>query len=97
MCCCSYCSEKQRLEDKVDVLEGEYQKLQKTINRSKKAKDIELLLNENKNLQKKLEDQEDEFRLQNKTLLEELATVSWFIICNVKDWKFSSLQSLNCG
>ncbi|PSN47886.1 GRIP1-associated protein 1 [Blattella germanica] len=67
--------EKQRLEDKVDVLEGEYQKLQKTINRSKKAKDIELLLNENKNLQKKLEDQEDEFRLQNKTLLEELATL----------------------
>jgi hypothetical protein len=64
------------LSIKLGALEREYQKVQKSINRSKKAKDIDLLLNENKNLQGKLEVQEDDFRLQNETLLRELSTVS---------------------
>jgi hypothetical protein len=50
--------------------------VQKSISRSRKAKDIDLLLNENENLQAKLEAQEEDFRLQNHTLLQELSTVS---------------------
>lgn len=61
---------------KLGALEREYQKVQKSIDKSKKAKDIDLLLNENENLQAKLEAQEDDFRLQNQTLLWELSSVS---------------------
>lgn len=50
--------------------------MQKSISRSRKAKDIDLLVNENENLQAKLEAQEEDFRLQNQTLLQELSTVS---------------------
>jgi hypothetical protein len=50
--------------------------VQKSIDRSKKAKDIDILLNENENLQVKLEAQEGDFRLQNQTLLWELSAVS---------------------
>jgi hypothetical protein len=61
---------------KLEALEREHQKVQRSVSRSKKAKDIDLLLNENENLQVKLEVQEDDFRLQNQTLLRELSTVS---------------------
>lgn len=64
------------LSSRLGALEREYQRVQKSINRSKKAKDIDLLLNENENLQGKLEAQEDDFRLQNQTLLQELSAVS---------------------
>lgn len=50
--------------------------MQKSISRSRKVKDIDLLVNENENLQAKLEAQEEDFRLQNQTLLQELSTVS---------------------
>jgi hypothetical protein len=50
--------------------------VQKSVSRSRKAKDIDLLVNENENLQAKLEAQEEDFRLQNQTLLQELSTVS---------------------
>jgi hypothetical protein len=66
----------QALSTKLGTLEREYHKVQKSIDRSKKAKDIDLLLNENENLQVKLEAQEDDFRLQNQTLLCELSAVS---------------------
>lgn len=68
--------ENQALSAKLGALEREYQKVQKSIDRCKKAKDIDLLLNENENLQAKLEAQEDDFRLQNQTLLWELSAVS---------------------
>lgn len=64
------------LSAKLGALEREYQKVQKSINRSKKAKDIDLLLNENEILQGKLEAQEDDFRLQSQTLIQELSSVS---------------------
>ncbi|XP_013793140.1 GRIP1-associated protein 1-like, partial [Limulus polyphemus] len=65
-----------QLQHKVDDLEKELSKAQKAINRSKKAKDVEQLLQENESLQLKLQSQEDEFRLQNSTLMQELASVS---------------------
>ena len=45
------------------------------INKSKKAKEVELLLQENETLQMKLHSQEDDFRLQNETLMQELSQV----------------------
>jgi seryl-tRNA synthetase len=69
-------TDNQALSTKLGALEREYQKVQKSIDRSKKAKDIDVLLNENENLQVKLETQEDDFRLQNQTLLWELSAVS---------------------
>jgi hypothetical protein len=62
-------------------MEREYQRVQKSISRSRKAKDIDLLVNENENLQAKLEAQEEDFRLQNQTLLQELSTVSESVAC----------------
>ena len=55
--------------------------MQKSVSRSRKAKDIDLLVNENENLQAKLEAQEEDFRLQNQTLLQELSTVSESVAC----------------
>ncbi|XP_069692882.1 GRIP1-associated protein 1-like [Periplaneta americana] len=73
--CKKYRNDNEYLSSRLGLLEKEYQKVQKTIDRSKKAKNIDLLLSENKNLQVKLEAQEDEFRLQNQTLLQELSTL----------------------
>ena len=53
------------------------------VNKSKKAKEVEALVQENEHLQRKLQSQEDEFRLQNVTLMKELGQVSrtdWSII-----------------
>ncbi|XP_023222811.1 GRIP1-associated protein 1-like [Centruroides sculpturatus] len=60
---------------KVDELERELTKSQKTLNRSKRAREVETLLQENESLQRKLQSQEDEFRLQNTTLVQELSTL----------------------
>ncbi|XP_064473885.1 GRIP1-associated protein 1-like isoform X2 [Ornithodoros turicata] len=53
----------------------ELSKLNQTLSRSKKAKEIEKLLSDNGILQRKLQSQEDEFRLQNETLIQELSAV----------------------
>ncbi|XP_022081293.1 GRIP1-associated protein 1-like isoform X2 [Acanthaster planci] len=53
--------------------EKELQKANKTISKSKKAKDVEALLSELDSLQQKLHSQEEDFRLQNSTLMEELS------------------------
>lgn len=50
-----------------------YQTLVKT---SKKASEVELLMRDNSYLRNKLRDQEEDFRLQNNTLLQELSRVS---------------------
>lgn len=44
----------------------------KIISKSKKSKEVELLVQENDILQKKLASQEDDFRLQNETIMKEL-------------------------
>ncbi|XP_032423111.1 GRIP1-associated protein 1 isoform X5 [Xiphophorus hellerii] len=58
---------------KLGVLERDLVKAQKALNKSKKAQEVEALLSENEMLQGKLHSQEDDFRLQNSTLMAELS------------------------
>lgn len=66
---------------KLDCLEKEYQKAQRALDKSRKAKDVEMLFAENDSLQNKLIAQEEQFREQNQTLLQELANVSYNCVC----------------
>ena len=69
---------------KVNVYEKELSSAQKTIAKSKKAQEVQQILKNNESLQHKLLSQEEEFRLQNQTLLEELTKVGYFffyILC----------------
>ncbi|PVD24800.1 hypothetical protein C0Q70_15286 [Pomacea canaliculata] len=59
--------------EKIETLDKELAKANKAISKSKKAKETELLLQENDSLQRKLLSQEEEFRLQNQTLMTELS------------------------
>ncbi|XP_047441823.1 GRIP1-associated protein 1 isoform X2 [Mugil cephalus] len=54
-------------------LEKDYSKAQKALNKSRKAQEVDALLSENEMLQVKLHSQEEDFRLQNKTLMSELS------------------------
>ena len=60
---------------KYESLLKEYHKALKTLEKSRKARDVEMLFSENEALQRKLVTQEEEFRLQNETLLQELKMV----------------------
>ncbi|KAG1669955.1 GRIP1-associated protein 1 [Nymphon striatum] len=64
-----------RLENKVQSLEDELNRANKTINKSKKLKEIDTIFAENDSLLRKLQCQEDEFSLQNATLMQELSLV----------------------
>ncbi|XP_070695973.1 GRIP1-associated protein 1 isoform X1 [Pempheris klunzingeri] len=55
------------------VLERDFIKAQKALNKSKKAQEVDALLSENEMLQGKLHSQEEDFRLQNSTLMTELS------------------------
>ncbi|XP_026187987.1 GRIP1-associated protein 1 isoform X3 [Mastacembelus armatus] len=55
------------------VLERDFVKAQKALNKSKKAQEVDALLSENEMLQAKLHSQEEDFRLQNSTLMTELS------------------------
>ncbi|KAI4791125.1 hypothetical protein KUCAC02_034189, partial [Chaenocephalus aceratus] len=57
------------------VLERDFVKAQKALNKSKKAQEVEALLSENEMLQGKLHSQEEDFRLQNSTLMTELSKI----------------------
>lgn len=57
---------------RVTVLQQELTKAKKAIDKSKKITEVQSILNDNENLQRKLLSQEDDFRLQNQTLLNEL-------------------------
>lgn len=61
------------VRQKISTLEKDYVKAQKALNKSKKAQEVDALLSENKMLQGKLHSQEDDFRLQNSTLMQELS------------------------
>ena len=63
---------------KATVLQQELTKAQRTIERSKKLSEVQKLLHENDNMQRKLLAQEEDFRLQNQTLLNELSLVTYF-------------------
>lgn len=68
---------------KFENIEKEYQKAQRALEKSRKAKDVEMLFAENDALQNKLISQEDQFREQNQALLQELANVS-LLYCQFK-------------
>ncbi|XP_063150214.1 GRIP1-associated protein 1 isoform X4 [Candoia aspera] len=61
------------LRQRVAYLDKEFAKAQKALNKSKKAQEVDALLSENEMLQGKLHSQEDDFRLQNSTLVQELS------------------------
>ncbi|XP_054978187.1 GRIP1-associated protein 1 isoform X7 [Sorex araneus] len=61
------------LRQKVAYLDKEFSKAQKALSKSKKAQEIEGLLSENEMLQAKLHSQEEDFRLQNSTLMAEFS------------------------
>ena len=65
---------------KVNVFEKELSNAQKVIAKSKKTQEVQQILKDNESLQHKLLCQEEEFRLQNQTLLEELTKVSGFLL-----------------
>merc|ERR1712083_29410 len=58
---------------KVNVFQKELSNAQKVIAKSKKTQEVQQILKDNESLQHKLLCQEEEFRLQNQTLLEELS------------------------
>lgn len=60
---------------KYENVEKEFHKAQRALEKSRKAKDVELLFAENDALQSKLMSQEEQFREQNQALLQELANV----------------------
>ncbi|KAH7947293.1 hypothetical protein HPB52_009781 [Rhipicephalus sanguineus] len=65
------------LRQSLDEHKKELSKAHSALSRSKKAKEVEKLIVDNEVLQRKLQSQEDEFRLQNQTLMQELsATVT---------------------
>ncbi|XP_062939163.1 GRIP1-associated protein 1 isoform X1 [Cynocephalus volans] len=61
------------LRQKVAFLDKEFSKAQKALSKSKKAQEVEVLLSENEMLQTKLHSQEEDFRLQNSTLMAEFS------------------------
>nr|XP_057939576.1 GRIP1-associated protein 1 isoform X3 [Doryrhamphus excisus] len=61
------------LRNKNVVLERDFAKAQKALSKSKRAQEVEALLSENEMLQGKLHSQEEDFRLQNSTLMAELS------------------------
>lgn len=61
------------LRQKVAYLDKEFNKAQKALSKSKKAQEVEGLLSENEMLQAKLHSQEEDFRLQNSTLMAEFS------------------------
>ncbi|KAF5905563.1 GRIP1-associated protein 1 isoform X2, partial [Clarias magur] len=66
-------AELNNVRQKISTLEKDYLKAQKALNKSKKAQEVDALLSENEMLQGKLHSQEDDFRLQNSTLMQELS------------------------
>jgi len=73
---------------RVKVLEQELAKTQRTIDKSKKITEVHKVLQENDNLQRKLYSQEEDFRVQNQTLMQELAnlvTTNEKLEGNIKD------------
>ncbi|KAJ8257747.1 hypothetical protein GJAV_G00189240 [Gymnothorax javanicus] len=61
------------IRQKTSTLEKDYSKAQKALGKSKRAQEVDALLSENEMLQGKLHSQEEDFRLQNSTLMQELS------------------------
>ena len=67
-----FLSELTDTKTRLHALEEENSRYQSLIRSSKKAGELELLIRDNGYLRNKLKDQEEDFRLQNNTLLKEL-------------------------
>ncbi|XP_027035753.1 GRIP1-associated protein 1-like isoform X1 [Pocillopora damicornis] len=65
-----------QLQEKYNNQEKELQKANKIINKSKNRKEYAVLLEENENLQRQFQAQEENFKLQNQTLLEEISKLN---------------------
>ncbi|CAB4034617.1 Hypothetical predicted protein, partial [Paramuricea clavata] len=68
-------NELEQLREKHSQVEKELEKSNKIIQKSKNRKEYALLLEENEGLQHQLRDHEEDFKLQNKTLLEEVTRI----------------------
>ena len=64
-----------QLRDHSSKLEKDLNKANTVISKSKKAKEVEVLVQDSESLQSKLISQEEDFRLQNETLMAELGKV----------------------
>nr|XP_003462637.2 GRIP1-associated protein 1 [Cavia porcellus] len=80
------------LRQKVAYLDKEFSKAQKALSKSKKAQEVEVLLSENEMLQAKLHSQEEDFRLQNSTLMAEFSK-----LCNQMEQLEQENQQLKEG
>jgi hypothetical protein len=60
-------------------MEQELTKAQKVIQKSKKVTEVQGLVRDNESMQRKLISQEEDFRIQNQTLLDELSKV-WHML-----------------
>ncbi|XP_074610636.1 GRIP1-associated protein 1-like isoform X1 [Acropora palmata] len=69
-------SELDQLQEKYTNQEKELQKQYKIINKSKNRKEYAILLEENEKLQGQFQAQEENFKLQNQTLLEEITKLN---------------------
>ena len=76
---------------KITVYEKELTSAQKSIAKSKKAQEVQQIIKDNESLQHKLRCQEEEFRLQNQTLLEELSKVR-FSYVTISNFHGDSIQ-----
>ncbi|CAG0917635.1 unnamed protein product [Notodromas monacha] len=63
------------LRNTVQSLQTNLDRAQASLNSKRRAKDLDQLLADNQRLQEKLQSQEDEFRMQNRTVLAELNAV----------------------
>ncbi|XP_006812622.1 GRIP1-associated protein 1-like [Saccoglossus kowalevskii] len=71
--CKKQLSEISTLKQTIGTLEKDLQKANKVVLKSKKAQEYEILLTENEHMQNKMDSQEDDFRLQNSTMMQELS------------------------
>ncbi|KAJ7379419.1 regulation of modification of synaptic structure [Desmophyllum pertusum] len=74
--CQRHQAEIDQLQEKYGNQEKELQKANKIINKSKNRKEYAVLLEENENLQRQFQAQEENFKLQNQTLLEEISKLN---------------------
>ena len=75
-------------------MEQELTKAQKVIQKSKKVTEVQGLVRDNESMQRKLISQEEDFRIQNQTLLDELSKV-WTISFGFINRPFDTIL-LNC-
>ncbi|XP_065909551.1 GRIP1-associated protein 1-like isoform X2 [Dysidea avara] len=99
-------AELNQLQETLSSQTRELERANKALQKSKKAKEVSGLLEDNENLQKKIEAQENDFKLQNKTMMEEIsqltdqlkqATVAHEVVKNTENNDYRRLQAENAA